>query len=338
MSIWNLILVPLAATLASFLATWAVLRVLRLRGVLDHPNERSSHQLPTPRGGGIAVVAVIAAGWLLIALSPGIAGAGGSGQQVLVVVLAAGLALAVLSFFDDLRGLPVLLRLGAQIAAVAVVILVLPDQVRVFQETLPIAADRALTAFVWLWFINAYNFMDGIDGITAVETGSIGAGLALLALFGLAAGDIGLAGAVIAGAAVGFGLWNWHPAKLFLGDVGSIPLGYLLGFLLLVLAAQGQWAAALLLPLYYLGDASVTLVRRLSKRERVWQAHRSHYYQQAARAWGDHSRVSLTILAANLVLIAISILAGGQILAPWFAIILGGVIVMFLLLYFRSLP
>jgi UDP-N-acetylmuramyl pentapeptide phosphotransferase/UDP-N-acetylglucosamine-1-phosphate transferase len=108
----------------------------------------------------------------------------------------------------------------------------------------------------------------------------------------------------LTGAAIGFLVWNWSPAKIFLGDVGSVPLGYILGFLLLDLAVRGYWKIALILPLYFLADATITLVRRLLRGERFWQAHREHFYQQAVRRGLGHAAVAKRVIAADLVLIA----------------------------------
>ncbi len=125
--------------------------------------------------------------------------------------------------------------------------------------------------------------MDGIDGISSVETVSIGIGITILA------GSLGWESLgqtyslVLAGAATGFLWWNWQPARVFLGDVGSVPLGFLLGWLLLNLAANGYWLQALILPLYYIADATLTLLERLIRRKKIWEAHRDHYYQQAVQ-------------------------------------------------------
>ena len=136
-----------------------------------------------------------------------------------------------------------------------------------FQGWLPAALDMAAAALLWVWFVNLYNFMDGIDGIAGSETAAIGIGLALFAIAGIG-NDPALAApaAVIAAAAIGFLVWNWAPARIFLGDVGSVPLGYLLGFLLLAAASRGHWKLALILPLYFLADATITLLRRLAAR------------------------------------------------------------------------
>ncbi len=136
------------------------------------------------------------------------------------------------------------------------------------------------------------------------EAAAIGFGLLLFASVGVGH-DPGLAalGAAIAAAAIGFLVWNWAPARIFLGDVGSVPLGYLLGFLLLDQAARGQWKVALILPLYFLADATITLLRRLLRGERVWQAHREHFYQRAVQRGLGHATVVQRVIAADLVLI-----------------------------------
>jgi len=140
----------------------------------------------------------------------------------------------------------------------------------------------------------------------AAETGAIGMGLLLFAGFGgVADPELALLAVPIIAAAIGFLVWNWSPARIFLGDVGSAPLGYLLGFLLLDLAVRGFWKIALILPLYYLADATITLARRLLRGERVWRAHREHYYQQAVRRGLGHAAVVKRVLVADVLLIGL---------------------------------
>ena len=178
--------------------------------------------------------------------------------------------------------------------------------------------DRVASGLLWLWFVNLFNFMDGIDGISGVEAGSVGLGLAAVAvLLGWPALPAALA-LVLAAVAAGFLVWNWAPAKLFLGDVGSVPLGYLLGWLLLSTAAAGQWAVALILPLYYLLDATLTLARRLRRGEKFWRAHREHFYQRAVQGGLGHAAVALRIGLANGGLILLALLAAKG--YPWLAL------------------
>ncbi len=330
---WSLaIAVAAAACIVTVLATGALLRLLTARAILDHPNERSSHDRAVPRGGGIAVMAVIVAAWCLLAWR-GVTTASEPSNMIIVALLAA--ALAGYSFLDDLRGLPALQRLLLQTLTVALGCLALPDS-PVFQGLLPPVADRLAAGFLWLWFVNLFNFMDGIDGITVVETSSIGIGIFLIVQASGIAVHLAAPAAVLAGAAVGFGFWNWRPAKIFLGDVGSVGLGYLSGWLLLSLAAAGQWIPALLLALYYLCDATWTLLRRVLRGEPFWRAHRSHFYQYAVRRSGDHGHVALLILACNGALVAAALWAalgsGG-----WAALTLGGIAVALLLYYFARM-
>ena len=286
-----------AAFLASCFGTRLLITILRRHQVLDVPNERSSHAVPVPRGGGIAMIGTIAAAWIglwAIGVLP----------PASLAIAADMLALAVVSWIDDRRGLSPAVRLLAQFAAVAAGVWVLP-QGAVFQDWLPFGLERAAMAVVWVWFLNLFNFMDGIDGIAGSEAVAIGAGLVLVLSFG-GARDIGIAApaAAIAAASLGFLIWNWAPARIFMGDVGSVPLGYVLGYLLCRLAIDGWWKAALILPAYFVADATLTLLRRLARGERMWQAHREHFYQRAVRRGLSHDAVVLRVIAADAVLIA----------------------------------
>ena len=279
----------------------AILPLLRRTALLDVPNERSSHTAPTPRGGGIAVVPVVIGVLAVAATAYPVAAA------TLLALALGGAGLAVLGYLDDRHGLPPLPRFLVQLAAVALGLYALGGGV--FQGLLPVWPDLLLTGFIWLWAVNAVNFMDGIDGITATELGTVGAGLALIALLAGSALllPLGLAGAGLAGAMAGFAIFNWSPAKLFLGDVGSVPLGYMTAGLLFALAAQGLWASALILPLYYACDATITLFRRLRRGETLWEAHRSHFYQRAVQGSWSHASTCRWILAVNLILVALAV-------------------------------
>ena len=284
---------PAAVATATGLVAWLVTRllipILARREILDRPNERSSHRVATPRGGGIAVTGSVLLAWIVLVLT------GSALSRVLGIVLGAAF-LAVVSWIDDLRGLSPLVRLLVQVGAVIIGLAVLPEQHSLSQ--------LALSGLVWVWLINLFNFMDGIDGLAGSEAAALGAGLLLFASVGSGA-DPALRelAAALTGAAIGFLAWNWSPARIFLGDVGSVPLGYVLGFLLLDLAVRGYWRIALILPLYFLADATITLARRLLRGERVWQAHREHFYQRAVRRGLGHAAVVKRVIAADLVLI-----------------------------------
>jgi UDP-N-acetylmuramyl pentapeptide phosphotransferase/UDP-N-acetylglucosamine-1-phosphate transferase len=320
---WLTTIVPLAVFATTL---WLIGRVkgwLLHRAILDRPVERSTHAIPVPRGAGIAIMPVLIALWLALAL----AGVAPPGAEV---IAAAAAGLTLLSWIDDLRGLPIGLRLLGHAAAVAVGLAFLPREA-VFQGCLPPLADAAAAAILWVWFVNLFNFMDGIDGITGIEATALGLGIPLAAgLAGTADPGSAALALSIAAAGLAFLRWNWHPAKIFLGDVGSVPLGYLLGWLLLDLAGHGLWASALILPLYYLADASLTIARRILRGERFWQAHRQHFYQRALGAGGDHAGVARLVLAGDITLVALALFAVTQ---PWLALVLAMLVVAVLLLF-----
>ena len=251
------VLVTLAAGLLAALLTWmlvrASLKLLIAYSVVDRPDRRSSHEGNVPTGGGIAVISVILPCWMCLALITGTLG------EIRIIVASAAI-LAGISFIDDVRHVPQLVRLAAHVAAVALGLTLLPDAALLFDGLLPYWADRLATGLAWVWFINLFNFMDGIDGITGVETIAVAGGLAA-ALLLTASGESddwssAALAAVLAGAATGFLVLNWHPARLFLGDAGSVPLGYLLGWLLV-------WTACASGPLVArIGVAVVLLDRR----------------------------------------------------------------------------
>ena len=305
-----------------------MLKLLTAKDILDHPNERSSHARPTPRGGGIAVMAVILLGWLALALldfTP---------MRLIWPLLGLSFGLALVSWADDLRGLSPLPRFAAQFAAVVIALTTVPLG-PLFPGPLPLWLAYGGAALAWLWFVNLFNFMDGIDGIASVETMAIAIGAALVATsLGLLDGTPWLA-AVVAGAALGFLPWNRPPARIFLGDVGSVPLGFVLGWLLLSLAAHGAWAAALILPAYFLADATFTLLRRALAGEKPWQAHRQHFYQQAIRKGASHGRVSASVAVANLALLACAFISLHSLGAAIAALGVSVVIVLALLWYLR---
>lgn len=294
----------LVSIFLSALAVRFLIPVLRRTSILDRPNDRSSHTTPTPRGAGLAIVPVIVG--LLIAIAMMV---GDRLDATLIWTAAGALLLCALSWIDDLFGLSPLIRLGSHVVIVAVLLALQSDNVFYFQGWLPFWADRIVAGLAWVWFINLFNFMDGIDGISGVETAGIGIGLIALAAIVPELARIGYPAAVLVGAAAGFLLFNWHPAKIFLGDSGSVPLGLLIGWLLVDLAAAGYWAAAIILPLYYLADATITLVRRLLRGEKIWQAHRQHFYQQAVARGLSHSRVAAMIGAANIALIGLALVS-----------------------------
>ena len=283
-----------AAVLSAVLIV--VLKPLLVRYALARPNARSSHKVPTPQGGGIAVVgaSLIVAGAILVALDP---------PGSFLVAAAAAVGLALVGAVDDIRPLPAGFRLLLQVVAVATVVTVgggrvLPD--------IPLLAEQAILIFGGVWFVNLVNFMDGLDWITVAEMVPITGFVALLWLTDVLPTQAAIVAASLCGALLGFAPFNKPVARLFLGDVGSLPIGLLVGWMLLHLARTGTLAAALLLPLYYLMDATITLLRRLKRRERVWEAHRSHFYQKATDNGFSALSVSAHVFGLNLALAALA--------------------------------
>lgn len=299
-------IIPLIIILTAVIS-WFICGMVRNRllaaSILDNPNERSMHSAPVPRGGGIALWLTVLPVWIIYDIY-----SGQFPEHLFLLLAVAGLI--IVSWLDDKKSLPARERFMVHILAVALGLASLPLTHLVFQGALPLWLDRVVAGFAWLWFINLTNFMDGIDGITGAQTVHVSIGFIAI---GLLAGSIPEIGFIIAsaltGAAIGFLIWNWHPAKLFMGDVGSIPLGFLLGYLMMLLASQGYLGIALALPLYYAFDASLTLIRRILKKQKFWQAHREHYYQQAALGAGSPVPVVRAIIATNAGLLALCIAA-----------------------------
>lgn len=288
------ILLAVSTFVFASLGLYIVYLILKKYALFDTPNERSNHQNPTPTGAGIAFILVIL-GFLLVANAP-------------ENLLWGTLLLTLVSFIDDRHALPAGRRLGVQLIAVILALGTIHGPI--LQGLVPLWLDYSIKALIWLWFINLYNFMDGIDEITVTETGGICAGLIAM---GLILGDvprsIAIDGVIIMAGALAFYPWNRHPASLFMGDAGSVPLGFLVGYLLLSLAGAGHAHAALILPAYYLSDATLTLVRRALAGKPVWEAHSEHFYQKAVRSGRTHHEVSHSILGLNLFLIALAILS-----------------------------
>jgi UDP-N-acetylmuramyl pentapeptide phosphotransferase/UDP-N-acetylglucosamine-1-phosphate transferase len=310
-----------------------LLRPMLQRHALAHPNARSSHSVPTPQGGGFAVVGAT----ISVAGISALLDSGGFGHQSLWLVLAAAVLIAVVGAVDDVHSIAVLPRLFLQAAAVAIVMAALPGELRLAQP-LPIWLERTLAGLALLWFVNLVNFMDGIDWMTVAEVVPLTTGLVLLGVMGALPRDAMVVALALGGAMIGFAPFNKPVARLFLGDVGSLSIGLLLGWLLIELAGRGHLAAALLLPLYYLADATVTLLRRFANGEPVMQAHRSHFYQQAMDHGFSVSQIVGRVFLLNMALIALATatLLTASCLWQAIAMIAGGVLVALLLYRFAA--
>jgi Fuc2NAc and GlcNAc transferase len=294
----------IAALVASVALVGLVRQYALRRDVLDHPGERSSHSTPTPRGGGAGLLAA----WLLVlvpSLSPG-----WHGSWPLLVSFAGVLAVAAIGWIDDHGGLAVRLRLVAHgVAACTLLPLVLlPEAVPAW----PVPVAAAWWIFCAIAAANVVNFIDGIDGLIGL-TALIFGGFA--AVVGLPAGAAAGCGLALAGAAAGFLIWNWSPARIFLGDVGSSAIGFVFVIVgVLIMRETGRGIILTFLPLWPIVlDASATLIGRRRRGEALTQAHRSHLYQRLANGGVGHARVSLLYGAGSLVGAACSALPPGMV-------------------------
>jgi Fuc2NAc and GlcNAc transferase len=285
------LLLPLLAGLLSLALTPAVRGYALRNDVLDRPNDRSSHRVATPRGGGLAIL-------VAVLITIGMAMANGSVSLRLGGTLAGGMAaLGIIGWLDDTRSLPARYRLVAHfgIAIVAMVLLGGLPSVRLGDHTISLGAfGRVVGAIGIVWSINLFNFMDGIDGIAGAEaTLVLGIGSAL----SFWSGDVvlGVLAAIIAAASAGFLVWNWPPAKIFMGDVGSGSIGYALA--VVAVASENRGAVPIIafamLGGVFIVDATVTLIRRFRRGHQLSEAHRDHAYQRLTRAWGRHAPVTI---------------------------------------------
>lgn len=291
------LLAIITAAALSFALTWLLMPLLQ-RYALARPNARSSHKIPTPQGAGIAVIAATLV--VIVVLSAV------TKTEVSISALAATLFIAVVGAMDDIRSLPVSTRLLAQAIAVGAILSAWPADIRVFPPG-PLWVERGVLLLAGIWFVNLVNFMDGLDWMTVAEAIPVAGALVALGYLGHVPPTTVMVAGALGGALLGFAPFNRPVARVFLGDVGSLPIGLLLGWCLLELAYRGQLAAALLLPLYYLSDATLTMFRRLVAGEKVWAAHRSHFYQRATNNGFSVLNVVGIVFGLNLALVALAI-------------------------------
>jgi Fuc2NAc and GlcNAc transferase len=302
----------LGGAVLSWLLTGAVRRYALRAGLLDVPNERSLHRTPTPRGGGIAVAVVTIGGLCAAALMSAIP------LEVAWALGAGGAAVAAVGWLDDRRGVPARVRALVHAGAACWAAW------WIWGGITPAAVAGVICI---IWAINLYNFMDGIDGLAGAEAGSVGLIAGVLLWLG-GREDLALVSLIVSAAATGFLGWNWPPARIFMGDVGSGFLGFTFGSLSLFIGRSGALPLALCLLLagVFALDATVTLVRRMARGERWTQAHRSHAYQRLVQDGRSHAQVTAGVLLVNLGLGALAWLAQSGRIGVTAAVVAGTVV------------
>jgi Fuc2NAc and GlcNAc transferase len=285
--------------LVSLVITGLIRRFSIGSALLDMPGERSSHTIPTPRGGGVAFVLAV------LMASPFLCWLEYFSVNTLLALDGAGLIVGVIGFIDDYRGLSVKVRLLAHVMAVAWGLYWLPGvpAISVLGYTINTSVlEYGLATLYLVWLLNLYNFMDGIDGIASVEAITVLSGFVAIAFFaGAGEGNLVLPLLLVAGVA-GFLCWNFPPAKIFMGDAGSGFLGMMIGLLSLQTSLQKPelfWCWVILLGVFIV-DATVTLLRRIMRQQKFYEAHRSHAFQYASRLYKSHLRVTMATALINV--------------------------------------
>lgn len=264
-------------------------------GMLAGVNNRSAHAAPKPQGVGLAFALLMLPVLLGLALYAPL-----TNTPFVWALTAAGAVMALLGWWDDARGCPWALRLLVQLLCVGVCLVYLPP---VLPGIVPLWAEKGLFLLAWMWFINLYNFMDGIDGFATMQAIFLAFALTFVAL------DLKPALSVLMGTGIAFLRINWAPSKAFMGDAGSVFLGFMLAGIMFYTLTPALIFSYLILTLLFGFDATYTLIRRVLCGKKPWQAHSDHLYQRAVRAGVPHDKVVLYGVAINILLAVLAVLA-----------------------------
>jgi UDP-N-acetylmuramyl pentapeptide phosphotransferase/UDP-N-acetylglucosamine-1-phosphate transferase len=315
-----LTLLILLSFLLSVILVKALIIIMPKFDIVDRPGNRRAHSKITPRAGGLAFVITF---FLLLPIFEQYT-FGTLYNSINILQIFAPIALV--SFWDDVSDIPVVFRLFIHILCACLAIMWLIHPYKVLHSELPLMVDLVIGAFALLTFLNVYNFLDGIDGITVSQ--SIHLSLTILILCFIKSDIIPNIWAImnisciILGWSCGFILFNWQPAKIFPGDVGSISLGFLLGICLLTVASGSErlFASCVIASLYYIADGGMTLLIRLVNGEKIWQPHLQHFFQKAVKNGLSHKQVVTRIIECNFILMLLAI---GALSYPVICVILG---------------
>ncbi|HMM79479.1 MAG TPA: glycosyltransferase family 4 protein [Pyrinomonadaceae bacterium] len=326
----SLLALALVTAVISAAGVYFVRKWTLRKGMLDIPNERSSHSEPTPRGGGIVIAIVSLTAFAIYSLA--------FRQEIAYGFLIGAVLIVVVSWIDDVRDLPPAIRIAVHVIAAALLLIdrgSYPIFVGGEMTEVSTVLEFIVSLLFIVWFINAYNFMDGIDGIAGVQSLAASAGWCAL---GVIAEEpaVAVLACVIFATSLSFLLFNWQPAKIFMGDAGSAFLGFTFsGIGLLAPPGSGirilAFPVACLLLWPFMFDAFYTLVKRLLRHEKIWHAHRNHIYQQLVIRGYSHATVSIFygVLALSITIIAVTMPAIGHSLVPaWIAAGAAGVLLL----------
>lgn len=325
----NLGFLGIVAMICSWLLTRLLVHLMPKFGIVDIPGMRRVHLRNTPRGGGLGFVLIFSV--LLPIFEYIVLGSFSRSTELLQVVL----PISLVSFWDDISHVMVIFRLLIHVlcSGLAIIWLVHPNTILHYE--IPMSLDLVIGAFALLTFLNVYNFLDGIDGITVSESIHLSCTILLLCVLRYDiipnVDMIIITATIILGWSLGFLYFNWQPARIFLGDVGSISLGFLLGICLLTIASASAklFAACVIAALYYVADGGMTILIRLVKGEKIWEPHLQHFFQKAVQGGKSHRLVVQSIVKCNILLM---LLAVNAIYYPVISIICAVIIVMITLI------
>ena len=317
--------------IVSLVTIKASIILLKKTRTIDIPNERSSHSIPTPKGAGLGIIAtLLIVYYTFFPLTD-------------FWFIGSIVILAVLSFINDNKQISIIIRLIIQMVLTIIILNLWPplQQTMLLSNIIPFWLGNIIIILIVIWLINLFNFMDGIDGISGTQCIIIGVGVGVSIMFSQEEYKLEqLFAGFMAGSCLAFLVWNWSPAKVFLGDAGSIPLGFINAILILLLCKNGLWYVAIIINNYYFFDASITLLRRIRMKQKPWKAHKEHFYQKAIQNGYSHSEVCKIIAIHGIVLICLSSLASlkPNLIIISFSLVISSLSTIYLLYYLNKKP
>tara|TARA_B110000503_G_scaffold7870_1_gene10696 strand:- start:2658 stop:3662 length:1005 start_codon:yes stop_codon:yes gene_type:complete len=293
--------------ICSFILTRILIYIMPKLGIVDIPSKRRAHKQETPRGGGLSFILIISISLPIFEYI--MRGTYSASMDILQIFL----PISLISFWDDVSHVSVPVRLFMHILCALLAVMWLVHPSTILHYEIPMSLDLAIGAFALLTFLNVYNFLDGIDGITVSESIHLSCTILLLCIFRYDiipnVDIIIMIATIILGWSMGFIYFNWQPAQIFLGDVGSIGIGFLLGVCLLIIASASAklFAACVIAALYYVADGGMTILIRLVKGERIWEPHLQHFFQKAVRKGDSYKKVVKRIMKCNILLMLFAV-------------------------------